>query len=282
MHAAVYHDRACRTLVVILGALLCALTTCATPTPQNVARLPESDVHLSTPLASVKLLNRVTWGANDASARQHTELGTERFLAMQLHPVGSASLPAPVQAQIDAMTIVQRPPDQLVVELEQRRKEAEASTNDDDKKAAQQVYQQELNRVAREAATRALLRALYAPNQLQEQMTWFWMNHFNIFQYKRNLRALVSDYEDRAIRPHALGRFRNLLAATVHHPAMLRYLDNEQNAVGRINENYARELLELHTLGVHGGYSQAGRAGASAHTHGAGRASRRQHAQCQT
>lgn len=225
MHAAVYHDRARRLLVVVLGTLLCALTTCATPTSQNVARLPESDVHLSTPLASVKLLNRVTWGANGASARQHTELGTERFLAMQLHPVESAALPAPVQAQIDAMTIVQRPPDQLVVELEQRRKEAEAITNDDDKKAAQQVYQQELNRVAREAATRALLRALYAPNQLHEQMTWFWMNHFNIFQYKRNLRALVGDYEDRAIRPHALGRFRDLLAATVHHPAMLRYLN---------------------------------------------------------
>jgi len=91
---------------------------------------------------------------------------------------------------------------------------------------------------------------------LQEQMTWFWMNHFNVYQYKRNLRVMIGDFEERAIRPHALGKFRDLLAASVHHPAMLRYLDNEQNAAGRINENYAREIMELHTLGVDAGYTQ--------------------------
>jgi uncharacterized protein (DUF1800 family) len=73
---------------------------------------------------------------------------------------------------------------------------------------------------------------------------------------KRMLRALVGDYEEQAIRPHALGNFRDLLRATAHHPAMLLYLDNAQNAANRINENYARELMELHTLGVGGGYSQ--------------------------
>ena len=82
------------------------------------------------------------------------------------------------------------------------------------------------------------------------------MNHFNVYQGKHNLRAMVGDYEERAIRPHALGKFRDLLAATAQHPAMLRYLDNDQNALHRQNENYARELLELHTLGVNGGYSQ--------------------------
>ena len=132
------------------------------------------------------------------------------------------------------------------------------------KKAARQAYQQELTRLAREAQQRFVLRALYSPNQLQEQMTWFWMNHFNVDARKANLRALVGDYEEHAIRPHALGRFRDLLGATLRHPAMLRYLDNEQNAASRINENYARELMELHTLGVDGGYSQARRAGAGA------------------
>jgi uncharacterized protein (DUF1800 family) len=216
----------------------------------------ETEIHLSTPLDPVKLLNRVTWGANGTSARQLTALGAACFLAGQLYPTESASLPAPVQAQIDAMTIAHQPIDQIVIELEQRRKDAEALTNDDDKKAAQQAYQQELTRVAREAATRALLRALYAPQQLHEQMVWFWMNHFNVHQSKHNIRALVGDYEERAIRAHALGRFRDLLAATVYHPAMLRYLDNDQNALNHINENYARELLELHTLGVNGGYTQ--------------------------
>jgi uncharacterized protein (DUF1800 family) len=67
---------------------------------------------------------------------------------------------------------------------------------------------------------------------------------------------MIGDYEDQAIRPNALGRFRTLLEATLRHPAMLRYLDNDQNAVGHINENYAREIMELHTLGVGSGYTQ--------------------------
>ena len=87
-------------------------------------------------------------------------------------------------------------------------------------------------------------------------MTWFWLNHFSVFQGKGEIRAMVGDYEDSAIRPHALGRFRDLLGAVVRHPAMLQFLDNAQNAAGRINENYARELMELHTLGVEAGYSQ--------------------------
>ena len=74
--------------------------------------------------------------------------------------------------------------------------------------------------------------------------------------YKRDIRAMIADYEDQAIRPRALGRFRDLLEATLRHPAMLRYLDNDQNAVGHINENYAREIMELHTMGVGSGYSQ--------------------------
>lgn len=155
------------------------------------------------------------------------------------------------------MTISQQPTAQLVQVMEQQRKEAGALANDDEKKAAQQSYQQEMNRLAREAARRHVLRALYSPNQVQEQMTWFWLNHFSVHQYKSDLRALVGDYEENAIRPYALGRFRDLLGAVVHHPAMLRYLDNVQNAAGHLNENYARELMELHTLGVDGGYSQA-------------------------
>jgi uncharacterized protein (DUF1800 family) len=74
--------------------------------------------------------------------------------------------------------------------------------------------------------------------------------------YKRDIRAMVGDYEDRAIRPRALGKFRDLLEATLKHPAMLRYLDNDQNAANHINENYAREIMELHTMGVGSGYTQ--------------------------
>jgi uncharacterized protein (DUF1800 family) len=108
-----------------------------------------------------------------------------------------------------------------------------------------------------------LLRALESPRQLEEAMVDFWFNHFNVYQNKATLRVLVGHYEHHAIRPHAMGRFRDLLGATAHHPAMLYYLDNWQSvgpqarARGRgLNENYARELMELHTLGVDGGYSQ--------------------------
>jgi uncharacterized protein (DUF1800 family) len=169
-------------------------------------------------------------------------------------------MPDEAQAMLDAMSISTTPFAALVAELETTRRASDAKAKETSdaaaRQAAQQVYQQALTKVAREAASRSLLRALYSPNQLHEQMTWFWFNHFNVYQYKNNLRVMVGDYEDRALRPHALGRFRDLLIASATHPAMIRYLDNEQNAAGHINENYAREVMELHTLGVDGGYSQ--------------------------
>lgn len=207
------------------------------------------------PAQLVGAVNRVSWGVNQSTWQQVEKVGYAAWLDGQLRPT-AAPLPAAAQAQIDSLTIAQKTMPQLVADLDAQRKAAEQLTVDDDKKAAQHAYQQELTRLAREAATRSLLRDLYSPNQLQEQMTWFWMNHFNVHQGKSNLRVLVGDYEDTAIRPHALGKFRDLLGATLRHPAMIRYLDNEQNAANRINENYARELMELHTLGVDGGYSQ--------------------------
>jgi uncharacterized protein (DUF1800 family) len=108
-----------------------------------------------------------------------------------------------------------------------------------------------------------LLRALESPNQLEERLVEFWFNHFNVFANKGLCRVLIAPYEAEAIRPLVLGRFRDLLGATARHPAMLFYLDNwlssGEGASGRrsgLNENYARELMELHTLGVGAGYTQ--------------------------
>ena len=229
---------------------VCLLAACATT--GSAPRQPASGSPLSP--QSLQWLDRVTWGPNSAMARDLNELGEERFLEKQLRPV--EALPASVRDQIAGLSIAQQPLDRVVIQLEQQRKEADAITDDEGKKAAQGAYQLALTRLANEAASRSLLRDLYSPNQLQEQMTWFWVNHFNVFIHKGNLRAMIGDFEERAIRPHALGRFRDLLMATMRHPAMLRYLDNEQNAAGHINENYARELMELHTLGVNGGYTQ--------------------------
>jgi len=114
-----------------------------------------------------------------------------------------------------------------------------------------------------------VVRSVYAKNQLEEVMTDFWFNHFNVSLTNNQCRAHVLSYERDAIRPHALGHFRQLLESTAKHPAMLFYLNNAQSmAAGKgmgmgngkkprgINENYARELMELHTLGVDGGYTQ--------------------------
>jgi uncharacterized protein (DUF1800 family) len=132
-----------------------------------------------------------------------------------------------------------------------------------------------------------VLRAIYSERQLDEVMTDFWINHFNVFINKGADRLLLTGYERDVIRPHALGKFEDLLVATAKSPAMLFYLDNWQSvgpdsdlALGIVrreedkrhhgsqsrplkgkagtglNENYGRELMELHTLGVSGGYSQ--------------------------
>jgi uncharacterized protein (DUF1800 family) len=118
-----------------------------------------------------------------------------------------------------------------------------------------------------------LLRAVYSNRQLEEVLVDFWYNHFNVFIEKGNDRFLVTSYERDSIRPHVLGKFKDMLLATAQDPAMLFYLDNWQSVAARtpeelaklgararfakgLNENYARELLELHTLGVDGGYTQ--------------------------
>jgi len=115
-----------------------------------------------------------------------------------------------------------------------------------------------------------LLRAVYSRRQLYEVMVDFWSNHFNVFAAKGADRWLTTAYDRDTIRPHALGRFRDLLLATAKSPAMLFYLDNWMSVTPDsflatrapnlrrqgINENYARELMELHTLGVDGGYTQ--------------------------
>ncbi|WP_438945565.1 DUF1800 domain-containing protein [Sediminibacterium sp.] len=123
----------------------------------------------------------------------------------------------------------------------------------------------------RELVVQKVLRAAYSNNQLQEVLTDFWFNHFNVSATKNQCQQFIYTYERDAIRPNVLGSFKDLLLATAKHPAMLEYLDNassvsvrnaprmnnnaQRNARG-LNENYAREVMELHTLGVDGGYTQ--------------------------
>ena len=114
--------------------------------------------------------------------------------------------------------------------------------------------------------TAKLIRSVHTTNQLEEALADFWFNHFNVNINDNFVRYALQSYERDAIRPHALGKFETLLGATAEHPAMLYYLDNYLSVASRtvngrlvqgLNENYGREILELHTVGVDAGYTQA-------------------------
>ena len=117
-------------------------------------------------------------------------------------------------------------------------------------------FQRRNQQVLQELQAGKLLRAVYSERQLQEVLVDFWFNHFNVFAGKIDDKPVMLEYERDVIRPHVLGRFRDLLGAVAKSPAMLFYLDNWLSRAGRLNENYGRELMELHTLGVDGGYTQ--------------------------
>jgi len=150
--------------------------------------------------------------------------------------------------------------------------------NEKYREAIQKYYRdnglEQPRRIIAELQASRILRAVYSERQLQEVMVDFWTNHFNVFANKGADRWLLTSYDRDTIRPNALAKFSQLLEATAKSPAMLFYLDNFQSVSpdaggGRpgilrpqqqqrrgINENYARELMELHTLGVDGGYTQ--------------------------
>ena len=242
-------ERSSITCACIAGALV--LTGCA---HTDLTRVPAAPLHAMR-REDTLWLERASFGLDSSSLESYRQLGRERFLDRQLHPDGAA-LPAPIAAEIAVLEVSHADPAKWLADVNAQYKVINAMPDGTDKEQARKALTDHGNKLAYEAIRRDLLRAVYSPAQLQEQMVWFWLNHFSVFQYKANLRWLVGDYEERAIRPHVFGRFKDLVMATLEHPAMLQYLDNNQNAAGHINENYARELLELHTLGVGGGYSQ--------------------------
>ena len=207
------------------------------------------------------ILDRLAFGPSAADVKHIKALGIDRYIAEQLDP---ASMPEPsaLTDRLAALETLKLDPVQLFAEYGPLRATDGMQPSPEDQKARRQ----HARLILEQAQTARIWRALYSPRQLQEVMVDFWYNHFNVFANKALDRLWIGAYEAEAIRPHALGRFRDLLGATAHHPAMLFYLDNAQNAAagskglnGReagINENYARELMELHTLGADGGYTQ--------------------------
>jgi len=248
--------RLCLLAGMVLSVTGCSQTPAPPPGPPAFHAVTETPAALDSAPSDMAVLNRISWGADTADAQALAASGLKNYLTAQLNPSADDGLPPDAQAQIAAMEITQKNLIAIDAEVRDLQRAVQATKGGDDNDTARKAFQQKLQQLGREAATRSLLRDLYSKNQLKEQLTWFWMNHFNVSQNKNDIRALIGDYEETAIRPHVLGKFRELLAATAIHPAMLIYLDNVQNAAGHINENYAREIMELHTLGVGSGYSQ--------------------------
>ncbi|HVA77800.1 MAG TPA: DUF1800 domain-containing protein [Candidatus Binataceae bacterium] len=216
------------------------------------------------------VLNRLAFGPRPGDVERVRQIGPNRYIHEQLYPESEVPIPDSLRRQVEGYRTLHLSPLELFRQFQapvmEVRRQDKGTTNEvlkndlKDARVRQQI-------VMREAIEARVARAIEGPRQLQEVLTAFWFNHFNVFRGKGLDNIWTGSFEETAIRPHTMGKFRALLDATAKHPAMLFYLDNWQNtdpgspgAKGRfegINENYAREVMELHTLGVNGGYSQA-------------------------
>lgn len=203
-------------------------------------------------------INRLTYGLTPGELKRVERIGVRGYVAEQLEPAKLAE-PAELKNLLRGYKALTWDPPALFLHFGKHKELPSDVTLDPG-------ATEKPGEIRAQPAKAKLLRAILSPAQLQEVMVDFWYNHFNVSNAKGPTGLWVGCYERDAIRPHALGKFRNLLVATAHHPAMLHYLDNARNTApespaGRkskqgLNENYARELLELHTLGVDGGYTQ--------------------------
>ena len=218
------------------------------------------------------VLRRVTYGPRPGDVARVRALGLGAWLERQLEParIDDAGVEQALGA-LPTLTLsiadLQREYPRLDAETQRKLAAGEMTPRE---VRAQSPTDKRPGRIVAELQAARMLRAVAGERQLQEVMVDFWFNHFSVFAYKGEVRWYVTAYERDVIRPHALGRFPDLLRATARHPAMLFYLDNwlsvrpgytirlgpNQGRRAGLNENYARELMELHTLGVDGGYSQ--------------------------
>ena len=259
-----------------------------------------------------QLVSRITFGPRPGDLERARDMGLSAFLDEQLHPerlddsamkARLASLPTLSMSTGELIRKYPAPNQFQVQQARMRMESGEAGPASMEAVAA--MASDTAQEVLLELGREGLLRAVYSPRQLEEVMVRFWMNHFNIFAGKGPDKWMLTSFERDTIRPHALGKFEDLLVGTAQSPAMLFYLDNWMSsaptlneaapqllgrrevfgwhrfggpmmpvglAAGRnrlafpagfpngqkrgLNENYGRELMELHTLGVDGGYTQ--------------------------
>jgi len=271
-----------------------------------VNRVASGVRQLTTREQAAHVLNRLAFGARPGDVDRVVAMGVDRWIEQQLRPEGltdremerlMAAFPAMRQSASD---LLREYPPRNAQRLQARLNSDSVRTRADSMELRREV--QRNREFVNDLLSAKVARAVVSERQLAEVMTGFWENHFNVFIGKGQLRYYLPEYSERTIRPHAMGRFRDLLGAVAKSPAMLLYLDNAQSVadsgqptlggqgrgLGRgrgqaivnrrmrqmdsaqremleqlqrrrprgLNENYARELLELHTLGVDGGYTQ--------------------------
>lgn len=257
-------------------------------------QMPYRKEGLSEREAAEHLLSRLSFGGRPGEAEKLLVMGLEKWVLQQL----DQSLPETevekrlsgydalsldnetiVNRYLNAGQVLRMMQKNGTISRDSMAKLEKADYRKDVLKLMQQQGLKPPQDLNRQLSAQKLIRAVYSENQLQELMTDFWFNHFNVSVTKGQSQPFVLTYERDAIRPHTLGKFESLLKATAQHPAMLFYLDNAtsgsdnndmnqrvkkmlptnsklKRAAG-LNENYAREVMELHTLGVDGGYVQA-------------------------
>jgi uncharacterized protein (DUF1800 family) len=271
-----------------------------------VNRVASGVRQLTTREQAAHVLNRLAFGSRPGDVDRVVAMGVDRWIEQQLRPEGltdremerlMAAFPAMRQSASD---LLREYPPRNAQRLQARLNSDSVRTRADSMELRREV--QRNREFVNDLLSAKVARAVVSERQLAEVMTDFWENHFNVFIGKGQLRYYLPEYSERTIRPHAMGRFRDLLGAVAKSPAMLLYLDNAQSVadsgqptlggqgrgLGRgrgqaivnrrmrqmdsaqremleqlqrrrprgLNENYARELLELHTLGVDGGYTQ--------------------------
>ncbi|HTD05434.1 DUF1800 domain-containing protein [Undibacterium sp.] len=234
------------------------------------AAWPLHAAELSPEQQAVHVLNRLGYGPKPGDIQRVMQMGADRYIAQQLNP-SSIPMPTDLTNRLKALDVQDESAGQVLYEYQAALKLTKDGSDESTKKRRELV-----GRIVEQTAEARIARAIDSPRQLEEVMVDFWFNHFNVFSGKGLDRALVASYERDAIRPYVFGSFRDLLGATAKHPAMLFYLDNwlstsadyqprgfrknlAQGAKAKangLNENYAREVMELHTLGVDGGYTQ--------------------------
>ncbi len=269
-----------RSLLALAGA--CALALAGTTGARTDALTPREE--------ALHVLNRLGFGPRPGDVERVLAMGPANWVAAQLHPerISDAAVEAKL-ARLETLTLsnaeliarfevpFREAKKKLKAERAAMEKEGDEGAADDARGSLRKLIPPESRprRILDELTSARILRGAESQRQLNEVLVDFWMNHFNVYANKGAGRVAITSFERDTIRPRIWGKFEDLLLATAASPAMLAYLDNARSVADEahrparmsrpgadakaprgLNENYARELMELHTLGVDGGYSQ--------------------------